>query len=362
MAARYRVIDLFAGCGGLTQGFVETGRFESVAAVEIDVDAAATYRENFGDHVHNGDIAVWLQQQTLPEADVVVGGPPCQGFSNLGLRNLNDPRNSLWRHYVQTIKRVRPRVFVMENVPDFFKSGQFKLLLAETRPDGALRDYEIDFDIVDASHYGAAQKRRRALVIGKRRDLPPLPFPEPRTALVPLTVREALRGVPLSVEETQLPRKFGPYTSLELHLTRNFEDISRRRFAAIPEGGNRFDIDLDDQAPCWKKHKTGSGDVMGRLRWDQPSVTIRTEFYKPEKGRYLHPVENRPITHYEATLLQGFPSDFKWIGSKTSIGRQIGNAVPVPLARAVAKDLANWLDAAARSERRSVGSAEADVA
>jgi DNA (cytosine-5)-methyltransferase 1 len=86
-------------------------------------------------------------------------------------------------------------------------------------------------------------------------------------------------------------------------------------------------------------------DVMGRLHWDRPSVTIRTEFYKPEKGRYLHPEEHRPITHYEAALIQGFPDSFRWHGSKTSIGRQIGNAVPVLLGEAIAHHLADHLDA-----------------
>ena len=121
--------------------------------------------------------------------------------------------------------------------------------------------------------------------------------------------------------------------------------MSGERFAAIPYGGNRFDIPGHLLPRCWQNHTTGSGDVMGRLRWDQPSVTIRTEFYKPEKGRYLHPTENRPITHYEAALLQGFPPTFEWFGSKTAIGRQIGNAVPVPLARAIAQHLAVKLDA-----------------
>ncbi|NOW02225.1 DNA cytosine methyltransferase [Isoptericola chiayiensis] len=88
--------------------------------------------------------------------------------------------------------------------------------------------------------------------------------------------------------------------------------------------------------PAWDRHNAGSGDVMGRLRRGAPSVTIRTEFFKPEKGRYLHPKEHRPITHYEAALLQGFPEDFLWCGSKTDIARRIGNAVPIPLGTAVA--------------------------
>ena len=113
---KYRVIDLFAGCGGLTQGFTDTGRFVPVAAVELDHLAAATYAQNFGKHVHVGDIADWVGG-TIPEAEVVVGGPPCQGFSALGKQDPNDPRNTMWRHYVETLKRALPTFFVLENVP-----------------------------------------------------------------------------------------------------------------------------------------------------------------------------------------------------------------------------------------------------
>src|SRR5690348_16811603 len=113
----YRLLDLFAGCGGLTQGFVGTRRYAPVGAVELDPDAAATYRANFGDHIYQGDIADWLAGP-LPQAEVVVGGPPCQGFSKLGTRWNRDPRNALWQRYVDTIHRVRPALFVLENVPD----------------------------------------------------------------------------------------------------------------------------------------------------------------------------------------------------------------------------------------------------
>ncbi|WP_088320029.1 DNA cytosine methyltransferase [Kineosporia sp. R_H_3] len=343
MARVYRIIDLFAGCGGLTQGFVQTGRFVPVGAVELDKNAAATYRANFGDHMFNGDIADWLRAGNLPAADVVVGGPPCQGFSNLGTRWNRDPRNALWNRYVETIQRVRPVAFVLENVPDFLRSGQFAALSRETRPTGRLSGYDLVHDVLDASAFGVAQKRRRALVIGRLRQLPEIGMPE-ATHGEPATLADVLHGVRPRVTETSLPRPHGPYLTTELHLTRNVTDLSRRRFEAIPAGGNRFDIPPDLLPACWVKHTTGSGDVMGRLRWEQPSVTIRTEFYKPEKGRYLHPTENRPITHLEAALLQGFPPGFLWHGSKTAIGRQIGNAVPVPLARAIAEHLAASLD------------------
>jgi DNA (cytosine-5)-methyltransferase 1 len=116
------------------------------------------------------------------------------------------------------------------------------------------------------------------------------------------------------------------------------------RIKSIKKGGNRFNIPHDLLPDCWKKHTTGSADVMGRLSWEKPAVTIRTEFFKPEKGRYLHPVEHRALTHYEAALIQGFPDDHKWIGSKVSIARQIGNAVPIPLGRAIGRHLASALE------------------
>ncbi|MGH8920964.1 MAG: DNA cytosine methyltransferase, partial [Actinomycetes bacterium] len=121
-----RMIDLFAGCGGITAGFITTGHYTSVAAVEHDLAAAATYAVNFGaDHVHWGGIEDWVIGG-IPAADVVVGGPPCQGFSNLGARRNRDPRNALWRRYVDALVAVTPRAFLLENVDRFAVSGQFR--------------------------------------------------------------------------------------------------------------------------------------------------------------------------------------------------------------------------------------------
>ena len=117
------VIDLFAGCGGMTDGFVRAG-FDPIAAVESNLAAAATYAANFGeDHVHWRDIADW--RDSIPEADVVIGGPPCQGFSNLGTRDATDPRNKLWREYARVVMAAQPKVFVIENVDRFAASPEF---------------------------------------------------------------------------------------------------------------------------------------------------------------------------------------------------------------------------------------------
>lgn len=353
MPSQLRLIDLFAGCGGLTAGFMGTGGFKAVAAVEDDLYAAATYAVNFGEaHVHLGDIAEWVGAN-VPSADVVVGGPPCQGFSNLGARNNRDPRNALWRRYVDTVVRSAPKVFLVENVPEFLRSGQFQALRRETYRSGRLRDYRIDSAVLNAADFGTAQVRRRAFVMGTHRDLPPVGFPiQTHERAIYVDVRTAFDGVPLHVENVHLPASVvemfgrvvpGSFKDTDIHLTRNFTAKSRARYRHIPPGGNRYNIPPKLQAPCWREHRTGSSDVMGRLVWSKPSVTVRTEFFKPEKGRYLHPSEDRPLTHLEAARLQGFPSEFQWCGTKLAIARQIGNAVPVPLSSAVARHILEHL-------------------
>lgn len=340
------VIDLFAGCGGLTSGFASTGRFQSVAAVEIDRHAAATYAQNFGDHIHVGDITDWVRG-SIPRADVVVGGPPCQGFSALGRQDPKDPRNLLWRQYVETLRRVRPAFFILENVPQFLKSPEFGLLQSETGKGGLLAGYALEPHLLLASEYGVSQARKRAVVIGRRRELDevgiPIPGPSrPLSAALPGWLNPVVRDteLPDSVIEFRGEAIPGAFKVRDLHITRRPTELSMARFRAIPPGGSRRDLPDELKAECWRNHRTGSGDVMGRLSWNKPSVTIRTEFFKPEKGRYLHPEQHRPITHAEAAFIQGFPEDFVWCGTKASIARQIGNAVPPPLARAVAEHVA----------------------
>lgn len=354
----FRVLDLFAGAGGLTQGFREAdARFRTVRAVEMDVAAAASYAHTFGDEVvYSGTIEDWLRDDHVPAVDVVVGGPPCQGFSTLGKRDAEDERNTLWREYVETVAQAQPRYFVLENVPQFLKSPQFALFEAAVGAGGDLADYDFSAWVLNAADYGAPQARRRVIAIGRHRDLPPIGPPPPSHRGKHLTVRDALKGVRRKVVSVDLPdvrtefrgvELAGAFKTEELHVARNYTELSIARFATIPPGGNRFDIPDALLAPCWRKHQTGSADVMGRLHLDRPSVTIRTEFFKPEKGRYLHPTEHRAITHYEAALLQGFRPEHQWVGSKVSIARQIGNAVPIPLGKAIAEHLAKALDATA---------------
>jgi len=329
-------VDIFAGAGGLTQGLLSTGELEPIFAVEHDAAAAATYRENFGDHVFFGDIKT---VRRFPKADVVVGGPPCQGFSLLGARRRDDQRNELWREFARTIHTAKPQIFMMENVPELLHSDQYRRFKELASALG----YVVDARVLNSADFGAPQKRRRAIVIGRRGTAPIWPIQthwDPNKAEGRRrwrTVRDALQAVPLRPDCPDLAG-LESNSSRKLHFGRSATPVSLERYRAVPPGGNRFD--LAERRPeitpqCWLDKKTGSTDIFGRLWWDRPSVTIRTEFFKPEKGRYLHPSAHRPITHYEATLLQGFPKSFIWSGSKVEVARQIGNAVPIRLGRAL---------------------------
>jgi DNA (cytosine-5)-methyltransferase 1 len=347
-----RVLDLFAGAGGLTSGFHEASkRFKTVRAIEMDAAASASFEQTFGSGiVYSGSIESWLESGEVPNVDVVVGGPPCQGFSTLGKQDAEDERNTLWREYASTIVKTQPKYFVVENVAAFAKSPQYRDFQRAVQRDGMLKDYDFDHQILNAADFGAPQARKRAVLIGHHRDLMAPEFPQPTHIGRHVSVADALSGVPYAPDQTFDPdsrtvsfqgKQFsGPYSVRELHFARSYSELSLRRFAAIPSRGNRFDLPDDLKAACWKSHLTGSADVMGRLAWDKPSVTIRTEFFKPEKGRYLHPEAMRAITHYEAALLQGFSSDHRFVGSRTAIARQIGNAVPIQLGSAIGRSLA----------------------
>nr|WP_275586285.1 DNA cytosine methyltransferase [Geodermatophilus normandii] len=355
------MLDLFAGCGGMTRGFLDQGSFTSVGAVEIDRAAAATYAANFdptGEHTHAGDIAGYTD---VPRVDVVIGGPPCQGFSALGKRDPADVRNQLWREFVRVVRDSDARMFVFENVDRFAKTPEFQLLRQAASEDGELADFDTRVFRLNAADFGTPQKRIRTFVVGSRIG----PVDEPRQTHAKASIGDLERWIDLrtsflegsvllepGVRETWLPESTvefqgravpGTFKLRDLHITRNYDMKSETRYAHIRPGRGRFDLPEELQYPCWRRHTRGAGDVLGRLEWDEPAVTIRTEFFRPEKGRFLHPQwanggeqVNRALTHAEAAVVQGFDDRHLWCGSKAEIARQIGNAVPPPLARSVA--------------------------
>jgi len=333
VSAHMTMIDLFAGAGGLSLGFSRAG-FSPVFAVESDGACVRSYGANFPEaEVFRGDA------RTLPSyadhtADIVIGGPPCQGFSPLGRMSVGLERKSehsrmifLCMEVLRAAEDVQAKAFVMENVPQFLQSEEFRLFVTEAEK----YNFDVKHGVLKAEDFGVPQRRRRGFTIGMRNGKASLPHPTCERR----TVRDEIGDLPLEP------------TGEDLHVGRNPTAKSLERYGLIPPGGNRFDLmrKRPDLCPkCWLNKPTGSTDVFGRLEWDKPALTIRTEFFKPEKGRYLHPEIDRPITHREAARLQTFPDDYVFKGSKTEIAMQIGNAVPPRLAYHVAMHLKNLLE------------------
>lgn len=383
----------------MTRGFEDSGAFRSVFAVEFDRDAAATYAANFGDHVACGPIE---DVASFPQADVVIGGPPCQGFSPLNREAVGFERRGLWTEYLRALEAVEPRAFVMENVPELLRSAEY----AEFRKRAEALGFEVEGEILNAADFGVPQRRRRAIVIGTRAGGPAWPAPthaergsmslvtervtedmdpdaDPSTN--PLTLVSHPDADPSTFVTHRVTTDYNPLTGSsrlarwvtfreaveglplrpdgrDWHRPRKPRPESVRRYKAVPrDGGDRFAMQrnldragLGDLVPrCWRNKPTGTTDVFGRLWWDRPALTIRTEFYKPEKGRYLHPSAHRPITVREAARLMSFPDDFVLPEEQamSSIARQVGNAVPPLLARRIAESLAAALAANAHVSR-----------
>lgn len=364
---KYRLIDLFSGAGGMSLGFSEYfGQpFQAVWANDFNKFCVDTYNENLGDHCIVGDIVEILESEKveIPQADVVIGGPPCQGFSLLNKNRENDPRKELWRPFLEVVQRCNASLFVMENVPQLLGTFEHGEIVGAAESLG----FKVWQDKLSAADYGVPQTRTRAFIIGCKFTDPSILFP-PRKTHFKLnkngkqlsfpeneeeylkkpqewkTVRDAIGDLPspVGMEIRDVP------PPLDLHFGRNPTELSKKRYRAIPEEGmNRFDLQrvAPELTPkCWIRKKSGGTDLFGRLWWHKPAVTVRTEFFKPEKGRYLHPEQHRPITHREAARFQSFPDDFHFLGSKVEIAKQIGNAVPPLLAARVADVIRILLD------------------
>ncbi|GAA3399343.1 DNA (cytosine-5-)-methyltransferase [Cryptosporangium minutisporangium] len=348
--ARATVADLFAGSGGMTTGFAYMG-YAPVFAIEDHLASAATYAANFGTStIHWSDIR-HLPPNAVPHADVVVGSPPFQPANARGRGRVDDPRNALWKEFVRVVAQVRPQVFVMDAPPQFRQASDFHEFLAEF-DRGSLRRYDIAYGVMFAPHFGVPQERRRLVVIGS--SVGPIPMPtQHMTEAEFRTVRNAIGDVPVVSTGLDLPESAfacfgqtvrGAYRSVDLHLGRRYTDLALRRYGHIPPGGDMRDLP-QELLPlhALKARDTRAANVMGRMHWDRPAPAIRTEFFAPEKGRYLHPDADRAITHREAARLQGFPDDYLWCGSKMEIARQIGNATPVQLASALATHVKPFL-------------------
>ena len=269
----------------------------------------------------------------LGKIDVVIGGPPCQGFSVQRRGDDNDPRNNLVLEYARMISEVAPRIFVMENVGGLLsKRGQ--PYLAQLQNQLGKIGYGLQIRKLTASDFGVPQTRKRVFIVGERvtEIVRGFEFPAPNGMPVQ-TVRDAIADL-MEKTEKDVPN----------HKADRLSAINLKRIRAIKEGEGRDSLPSNLQLAC---HKTHEGhrhlDTYGRMAWDQPSPTITARFDSFSRGRFGHPVLDRTITLREGARLQTFPDDFSFLGSKVEVARQIGNAVPPMLAEVIAKKVKECL-------------------
>jgi DNA (cytosine-5)-methyltransferase 1 len=337
-------VDLFAGAGGFSLGAIRAG-VTIAFAVENDRHSAATYRENICEKallgqadLHDCDIenldpaALKEQYFNRRNCDLLLGGPPCQGFSThriLGA-GVDDPRNKLILAYFDFVKFLRPRVFLMENVPGILWD-RHKPYLDQFYSSGRGAGYQL-FDpvTVDARDFGVPQRRRRVFILGVRNDIasenfewpPKATHGDPRKELGRLLPWEPCLGAfrPSSDDDPN-----------NVHMSHGSELIEAFRKTPANGGSRKASGRI---LPCHVNHD-GHKDVYGRIDPYQPAPTMTTACINPSKGRFVHPTKHHGITARQAARIQTFPDTFRFFGGLIAAGRQIGNAVPVELGAAL---------------------------
>lgn len=369
-----KIIDLFAGCGGMSLGF-ELAGFKSIIAVEKDDWASETYAYNHPNtNVYTGDITqITIPCETFPEAkgiSGIIGGPPCQGFSLSGSRDPKDPRNSLFMDYMRFVKSFMPSFFIMENVPG--------ILSAKTRNGELVQDvikfvaseigYNVHQMVLNAANYGVPQSRMRVFFVGIKQIFPfdpsrltPVPFSTPQ-----VTIREALSDLPVlkagegdesmdyATEPTNEYQRWcrQGVEKVENHITMRHTQRLIDRFRCIKWGESLADVPEEH-----KQRKRGDASQISGKTYaqnnmrpfpDKPSPTIPASF----QSNFVHPLYDRNYTAREGARLQSFPDAYIFKGKRTTMSwekslsqyQQIGNAVPPLLAKALARMIESYFD------------------
>lgn len=332
----YRLIEGFCGSGGMSLGLKQAG-FQIARAFDIDPPSIETHNRNLGNHGMVSDAhkikGVALMDElgiNRGELDLFAGGPPCQGFSKQKKgAHLGDSRNDLVKEYIRIAHEIRPRFFFFENVAIFGQKRGKQYLAAM---HATLGDYEISPYFINSANFGLPQTRERFLVVGRRRDVKgAFCFPD-RIVRCHTTVGETLRGLP------EPPEDYSAHPRWANHQKAKVTEMNVARFSHVPQGGGWRDIPENLRLPCHRRVDTEKGgwpDVFGRLEWDGVCPTITGGFDSFTRGRYGHPLRDRPLTPREAARIQGFPDDFVFEGNRGDIRSQIGNAVPPPVAYGV---------------------------
>jgi DNA (cytosine-5)-methyltransferase 1 len=325
----YNFIDLFCGAGGITQGLVQAG-FNPLASAEISPIASATHRRNFPDchhfcgDIHDFNTQDWLSQIGSPEIHLIVGGPPCQGFSVAGKRDPNDPRNHLFQEFVRIVAEVRPWYIVMENVPGILTMKQGKTKQAIVEAFENIGYTNISVSILESAAYGVPQIRPRAIFIANRFGMEN-PYPSPQ--LIPE------HYTPIESAISDLPA-YETIPSINHEWTRHSPAYMERISKVLP-GASLYETYVD----AFKRQYPG-----------KPSMTIKEN----HGGTHIHPHLNRVISAREMARLQTFPDSFIFEGTMKKAMWQIGNAVPPRLAECVGYALIPYLNSLATDSRNLI--------
>lgn len=376
MSTRSRpiAIDLFCGAGGLSEGLGQAG-FETRVGVDFDKNAIATFKLNHPKAAAIlGDVADVTGDQLkrlagTDDIDLIAGGPSCQGFSTHGKRIQDDPRNFLFKHFVRLVDEVRPKMFLMENVKGMltYSKGEFRRQI-----EAAFKEigYETAFTTVCTADFGVPQMRHRVLFIGTRLDDIELSFPEPthgdaRPNLLPyVTLAEAIGDLPLMDGDYKRERwayahapsnayqiyaRSGAGKHITLHTSSALSGQAGRLAPYIGPGQGLRSVPVEALPERFKKMRTIKNGQLRRdcttlyhrLNPERPSYTITCYYRNVASGPFLHPHEDRSLSHREAARLMSFPDRYRFGGSNFT--RQIGNAVPPLMGRAIGKHLMGLL-------------------
>ncbi|MDK4624336.1 MULTISPECIES: DNA cytosine methyltransferase [Kingella] len=345
MQSKPTVLDLFCGCGGLSLGFIQAG-FDVKLGIDAWQDAIKTYTAT---HQNTQGIVADLftttpeqisQQTQINQIDVIIGGPPCQGFSIAGKRMIDDERNQLYKSFVEFVRFYRPKAFLMENVPNMMSMGK-GLIKEQITQDFEQLGYTVSSQILMASDFGIPQNRRRAFFVGFKNGTR-FEFPQ-ATVKQHITAEQAISDLPdysvadgenypLSGSSNYQQQMRQNSTGLFNHQITVHNDKTKEIIALVPDGGNYKNL------PEHLRQTRNVNIAWTRLNSQKPSFTIDTGH-----NHHFHYQFNRVPTVRESARIQSFPDDFIFLGTKTSQLRQVGNAVPPMLAKAIAEKMKLFL-------------------
>lgn len=335
---KYSVIDIFSGCWWLSTGFEQTWKFKVSLAIDFWQEALNTIKKNKPNiDTLRQDLSTFSDEDILKIKEkytnikVVIGGPPCQGFSQAWQRNSKDPRNLLYKSYIKFIELISPEWFVFENVAGFMtmKTEKWTMFSDEVLQDFKNIWYTTTLNFISAKDFWVPQDRKRVIIIWNKLWIP-IPFLQPTTKNFPLTVRDAIAN--LESLQSWEKSKHDVYHFALHHAERHIKWLKD-----VPEGMSAHDF-----KPHNGMNVKGYRTTYKRMFWDKPAPTITTCFSSISSQNNVHPSDTRALTIREAMRLQTFPDDFQFSGSWRDIRTQIGNAVPPKLAKEIAKQLLSY--------------------